>query len=146
MSSTLTAQTLTAQTLTAQTLTAWDVVLYPTPRPLADPDAPRHISARAAFQNVLHERAVLVDLRSPMERAGEGVVADELDPQYVAATELPSWLATHAGEVTEVVLLSQRGIRSAGALRFLRRRYPGIDIADITGGFRAWSDAGMPIA
>lgn len=131
--------------MSSTTLTAWDVVLYPTPRPAVDPAAPRHLSPRAAFQNLLHERAVLIDLRDAAERTVEGEVARHLDPQYVAGPELASWLAANAGEVTEVVLLSQSGVRSAGALRFLRRRYPGIDIADISGGFRAWRQAGMPV-
>ena len=133
-----------APTATHRTPNAWDIVLDPTPRAEYDPGAPRRLSPRAAFQDLLHERVVLIDLRDTTDRARDGEVAGQLGAHRLPATELDTWLAAHEGDVTEVVLLCTDGSRSAGALRFLRRRYAGIDIADVAGGFQAWAAAGLP--
>lgn len=123
--------------------TVWDVVLFPTPTVLP-PSAGAQLSARAAFQAVLHERVVLVDLRDAAERVTAGEVAPALDPQRVSAAELADWLVAVRGEWDGVVLLSGRGIRSDAARRWLNRRFPHLDIVDVRGGFQAWLRDGMP--
>lgn len=123
--------------------TVWDVVLFPT-RTAPSLSAGTQLSARAAFQAVLHERIVLVDLRDAAERAIAGEVASALDPQHVSAAELADWLVAVRGEWDRVVLLSGRGIRSDAVRRWLNRRFPHLDIVDVRGGFQAWLRDGMP--
>lgn len=131
-------------------------------------DAPRHdgiddqlrdgrtrllrVSARAAFQEVLYGRAVLVDIRPAAQRAVEGEVAAHLAPLVVERHVLewrfdPRSAARRpgAGFDTRVIVLCQEGHTSslaADALLRLRVRRA----TDVVGGFRAWREAGLPVA
>lgn len=108
------------------------------------------VSPRAAYQEALYGRAVLVDIRPAAQRAVEGEVAGHLAPLVVernvlewrfdprAESKLPV-----AGFETRVIVLCQEGYTSSLAADSLLRL--GIRRAtDVVGGFRAWRDAGLP--
>ena len=121
-------------------------------QPLGSSPGRQRVSARAAFQEVLYGRAVLVDIRPVAERAAEGEVAGRLgalvverdvlewrfDPRHEA--RLPV-----AGYYTRVIVLCQEGHASPLAAEALARL--GVRRAtDVVGGFRAWREAGLPTA
>jgi rhodanese-related sulfurtransferase len=110
------------------------------------------VSARAAYQEVLYGRAVLVDIRPAAQRLVEGEVAPHLgvlvvernvlewrfDPRHDARLDVASF-------DTRVLVLCQEGFTSSLAADALLRL--GIHRAtDVVGGFRAWREAGLPVA
>jgi rhodanese-related sulfurtransferase len=110
----------------------------------------RRVSARAAYQEVLYGRALLVDIRPTAQRATEGEVAAHLAPLVVERNVLewrfdprsPAALPV-AGYETRVVVLCQEGYTSSLAADALVRL--GVRRAtDVVGGFRAWREAGLP--
>jgi rhodanese-related sulfurtransferase len=110
----------------------------------------RRISARAAYQEVLYGRAVLVDIRPAAQRAEQGEVAPQLAPMVVERNVL-EWrfdprsdaALPAAGFDTRVVVLCQEGYTSSLAADALARL--GVHRAtDVVGGFRAWREAGLP--
>lgn len=112
----------------------------------------RRISARAAYQEVLYARALLVDIRPAAQRAVEGEVAAHLGPLVVERNVLewrfdprtPAALP-QSGFDTRVIVLCQEGYTSSLAADALLRL--GIRRAtDVVGGFRAWREAGLPTA
>lgn len=109
------------------------------------------VSARAAFQEVLHRRAVLVDIRPAAQRAVEGEVAESLAPLVVERNAL-EWRfdprhearLPQAGFDARVILLCQEGYTSSLAADALVRL--GVARAtDVVGGFAAWRSAGLPV-
>lgn len=110
------------------------------------------VSARAAYQEVLYGRALLVDIRPAAQRAAEGEVAGHLGPLVVERNVLewrfdPRSTArrAEAGFDTRVIVLCQEGYTSSLAADALLRL--GIRRAtDVVGGFRAWREAGLPVA
>ena len=110
------------------------------------------VSARAAYQDVLHHRAVLVDIRPAAQRAVEGEVAAHLAPLVVERNVL-EWrfdprhearLPLAAADL-RVLVLCQEGYTSSLAADALLRI--GVRLAtDVVGGFRAWKEAGLPTA
>lgn len=110
------------------------------------------VSARAAYQEVLYGRAVLVDIRPAAQRAREGQVAPHLQPLVVERNVL-EWRFDPrsdarlpvAGHGTRVIVLCQEGYTSSLAADALVRL--GVERAtDVVGGFRAWREAGLPVA
>jgi rhodanese-related sulfurtransferase len=108
------------------------------------------VSARAAYQEVLYRRAVLVDIRPAAQRAAEGEVAAQLEPLTVERNVL-EWRfdprhesrLPQAGYDARVLLLCQEGYTSSLAADALARL--GVRRAtDVVGGFRAWREAGLP--
>ena len=108
------------------------------------------LSARAAFQEVLYGRAVLVDIRPAAQRAAEGEVAESLAPLVVERNVL-EWRfdprhearLPQAGFDARVILLCQEGYTSSLAADALVRL--GVARAtDVVGGFAAWRSAGLP--
>ena len=110
------------------------------------------VSARAAYQEVLHGRALLVDIRPAAQRLVEGEVAAHLgvlvvernvlewrfDPRHDARLDVAAFDA-------RVLVLCQEGFTSSLAADALLRL--GIQRAtDVAGGFRAWREAGLPVA
>jgi rhodanese-related sulfurtransferase len=120
---------------------------------LADARTRLHrVSPRAAFQEVLHQRAVLVDIRPAAQRRAEGEVAPSLRPLVVERNVL-EWRLDPRHEARlpiaaldrRVIVLCQEGYTSSLAADALVRL--GIRRAtDVVGGFRAWREAGMPTA
>ena len=110
----------------------------------------RRISARAAYQEVLYRRAVLVDIRPAAQRAVEGEVAAHLAPLVVERNVLEwrfdprsSAALPEAGYDRRVIVLCQEGYTSSLAADALVRL--GVHAAtDVVGGFRAWREAGLP--
>nr|WP_202881644.1 rhodanese-like domain-containing protein [Pedococcus badiiscoriae] len=109
------------------------------------------VSARGAYQELLHGRAVLVDIRPAAQRAVEGEVAAHLGPLVVERNVL-EWRFDPRHEArldvarfdTRVLVLCQEGFTSSLAADALLRL--GIRRAtDVVGGFRAWREAGLPI-
>ena len=78
------------------------------------------LTARAAFQEALHGRASILDLRSGSERAVEG--------------ELPAYLSSGGAEGHRrlIALVGHDGLS--------------LGLPAISGGFAAWRQAGMPVA
>nr|WP_270889815.1 rhodanese-like domain-containing protein [Pedococcus sp. 5OH_020] len=110
------------------------------------------VSARAAYQEALHGRALLVDIRPAAQRAAEGEVARHLSPLVVERNVL-EWRFDPRHEArlpvatfdARVVVLCQEGYTSSLAADSLLRL--GIRRAtDVVGGFRAWREAGLPVA
>ena len=110
------------------------------------------MSARAAYQEVLYGRALLVDIRPAAQRLVEGEVAPHLgvlvvernvlewrfDPRHDARLDVASF-------DTRILVLCQEGFTSSLAADALLRL--GIHRAtDVAGGFRAWREAGLPVA
>jgi len=110
------------------------------------------VSARAAFQELLYGRAVLVDIRPAAQRAAEGELATSLQPLVVERNVLewrldPRHVARLpiADRELRVIVLCQEGYTSSLAADALLRI--GIRRAtDVVGGFRAWREAGLPTA
>ena len=110
------------------------------------------ISVRAAYQLVLHGRAVLVDIRPEAQRRVEGEVHPSLRPVLVERNVL-EWrldprstarLPWVTGE-SRVLVLCQEGYASSLAAATLVRL--GLPLAtDVVGGLRAWREAGLPLA
>jgi rhodanese-related sulfurtransferase len=112
----------------------------------------RRVSARAAYQEVLYDRAVLVDIRPAAQRAAEGEVAPHLNPLVVERNVL-EWRFDPRHEsrlpvadfTARVLVLCQEGYTSSLAADALLRL--GVHRAtDVVGGFRAWREAGLPSA
>ena len=111
---------------------------------------PARVSARAAYQEVLYGRAVLVDIRPQAQRDQEGEVHPDLSPVVIEhnALELrldpsdPSSLPI-ADLGLRVIVICQEGYISAVAAEALRRL--GVHRATaVVGGVAAWRDAGLP--
>jgi rhodanese-related sulfurtransferase len=110
------------------------------------------VSARAAYQEVLYGRALLVDIRPAAQRARSGEVAAHLSPLVVERNVLewrfdPRHEASlpQAGFETRVIVLCQEGFTSSLAADALVRL--GIRRAtDVVGGFAAWRSAGLPVS
>jgi rhodanese-related sulfurtransferase len=108
------------------------------------------VSARAAYQEVLFGRAVLVDIRPQAQRQQYGEVHADLAPVVIERNVLewrldprhPSCLPI-ADLGLRVILICQEGFTSSLAADVLLRL--GIRRStDIVGGFAAWLAAGLP--
>ena len=102
------------------------------------------LSARAAYQEALHGRAVLVDIRPQAQRAQEGEVHPGLAPLVIERNVL-EWRLDPRSEARigladphrRVVVLCQEGYTSSLAADALLRL--GLHRAtDVAGGFAAW--------
>ncbi len=104
-----------------------------------------HEAARAA-----DEGALLVDIRSHDDRVRDGIVPGALHiPRTVLEWRLDpdgAWRSPHAGGLEQrIVLLCDHGFSSVLAAATL------VDLGyaragDVAGGFRAWREAGLPVA
>jgi rhodanese-related sulfurtransferase len=111
-------------------------------RPESRPATTR-VSPRAAYQLLIHGRAILVDLRTEAQRRAEGEVDPALGPVVLdpRGGPRPPW-AVHD---TCLLVLGQEGYASSLATATLDRL--GLTGAmDIVGGMRAWREAGLPLA
>jgi rhodanese-related sulfurtransferase len=108
------------------------------------------VSARAAYQEVLFGRAVLVNIGAQRQREQEGEVHPDLAPVVIERNVLQQRLdPRHASSLPianlglRVILICQEGYTSSLAADMLLRL--GIHrCADIIGGFAAWRSAGLP--
>lgn len=105
---------------------------------LADPTASasahgrQRLSPRAAFQELLFERAFLVDIRPADQRTAEGEIAPGLHTAPIATPGL------------RIILLCQDGYASSVAAESLLR-LGASNASDVIGGFAAWRALGLPI-
>jgi rhodanese-related sulfurtransferase len=100
------------------------------------------VSARAAYQDVLHHRAVLAEGEVAAHLAPlvveRNVLEWRFDPRHEARLPL-------AAADLRVLVLCQEGYTSSLAADALLRI--GVRRAtDVVGGFRAWNEAGLPTA
>ena len=110
------------------------------------------VSARTAYQEVVHGRAVLVDIRPQFQRERDGLVDPALAPLQVERNHL-EWrfdprqdarLPIAAFDL-RVIVICEEGYTSSLAADALVRL--GIHRAtDVVGGFVAWKAAGLPVA
>ncbi|UFU04071.1 hypothetical protein LQF12_05635 [Ruania suaedae] len=118
--------------------TTWDVILAARPAPVEHGTA---LSVRAAYQEALYERSLLVDLREDHERELGGI-----HPALAAATLPPRELLGHLINTTDlrpVVLISEDGRLAQETAETLAE----LDLAQVryaVGGFEAWKQAGLP--
>ncbi|MGD9957868.1 rhodanese-like domain-containing protein [Nocardioides sp.] len=113
--------------------TTFEQLFLDSPRPIVES---RTVSARAAYQAVLGEDAVLVDLRAARLRRDQGEVHPDLEPVVLSPAEL-------AGISGRVLLLCADGQLAARAAEALRR-LGHVGASAVTGGYAAWRAAGMP--
>jgi rhodanese-related sulfurtransferase len=110
------------------------------------------VSARAAYQEALYGRAVLVDIRPQAQREQEGQVHADLAPVLIERNVLEWRLdPRHPASLPiadlglRVILICQEGYASSLAADLLQRL--GIHRStDLIGGFAAWRAAGLPLA
>jgi len=119
---------------------------------LADARSRLHrVSPRMAYQELVHQRAILVDIRPAHQRLAEGEVPVTLRPLIVERNVLewrfdPSSKARlpQASYDARVIVLCQEGYTSSLAADALHRL--GVHRAtDVVGGYDAWRRDGMPI-
>lgn len=109
------------------------------------------LSPRAAYQEVLWRRAVLVDIRPAAQRAAEGAPAEALGTMTIERNVLEWRLDPRsdarlpiAAPDLHVIVLCQEGYASslaADSLVSLGVRYA----TDVIGGFAAWRSLGLPV-
>ncbi|WP_179503798.1 rhodanese-like domain-containing protein [Nocardioides daedukensis] len=107
-------------------------------------------SPRAAFQEALTQRAILVDIRPAAQRVEEGEVHPLLSPLVIERNVLEWRLDPRSSSRIEqaaydarVIVLCQEGYTSSLAAAALRQL--GVSRAtDVIGGYAAWREAGMP--
>ena len=96
------------------------------------PDRRRRLSPRAAFQELLFERALLVDIRPRDQRAIEGEIAPALHRGPIVASGRRLILLCQDGRVSS---------RAADSLVGLGVHHT----TDVVGGFAAWRSLGLPV-
>ncbi|MFC6715591.1 rhodanese-like domain-containing protein [Branchiibius cervicis] len=110
------------------------------------------ISPRAAYQEVLWDRGLLVDIRPAAQRAAEGEIHPSLSPLVVERNVL-EWRfdprhdarLPQASYDARVIVLCQEGYTSSLAADSLVRL--GVSHAtDVVGGFAAWRALSLPSA
>lgn len=97
-------------------------------------DQVQRLSPRAAFQEVLWQRAALFDIREPALRATEGALSPSLAQLSLDRTV--------TGQ--RVIVLCQDGSHSPAIAASLAR-HGFRQVADVIGGFAAWRSLGLPI-
>jgi rhodanese-related sulfurtransferase len=108
----------------------------------------RRVNARDAPQ-ALAEGAVLVDIRSELQREHDGVVPDALFiPRNVLEWRCAPSSAWRNSDVSDprrrVILMCDEGYQSS--LAAARLQELGLPHAtDVVGGFQAWRSAGLPV-
>lgn len=127
--------------MTLTTGTTWDLILSaPTRRSTGAGGC--GMSPRALYQELLYDRARVLDLRTDAERSA-GVLHPDLPLEVVHPAELVAYLV-NTPELRSVVLLSQDGTAAADSADQLRA----LGLAEVgyaVGGYRAWAEAGLPV-
>jgi len=130
----------------------WDAPRYDGVDDLLDDSRSRlvRVTARAAYQEVLFGRGVLVDIRPQGQREQEGEVHPDLGPVVIERNVLEWRLdPRHRSSLPiadlelRVILICQEGYTSSLAADMLLRL--GVHRStDVIGGFAAWREAGLP--
>jgi len=134
------------------TAISWETNQFSGSTPSRTTGTTTRVSARAAYQLLLHGRAVLVDIRPEAQRCAEGEVDPALGPVVIernvlewrldprSSARLP-WAAYDA----RILVLCQEGYASSLAAATLVRLGL-VGATDVVGGLRAWREAGLPLA
>jgi rhodanese-related sulfurtransferase len=106
------------------------------------------LSPRAANDATRAGGAVLVDIRSDLQRATDGVIpAAAFVSRNVLEWRLDPESEHRDPELArrdrQVILICNEGYQSSLAAATIRRL--GVDATDVIGGFQAWRDAGLPV-
>jgi len=110
------------------------------------------LTAEAAFAEMVDREAVLVDIRPAAQRWVEGEVAAWLQPRVIERNVL-EWRFDPRSDARlpdasydlRVLVLCQEGYTSSLAADSLQRLGV-LGATDVIGGFRAWREAGLPVA
>ena len=100
---------------------------------------PPSISPAAAAAGMEDGTLTLVDVREPRETAAGCAPGARRIPLGQLRQHLPAL----AGSAGPVAFVCQSGMRSARAAREAARA--GVDARNVTGGMRAWTQAGLPV-
>jgi rhodanese-related sulfurtransferase len=105
------------------------------------------LSPRQALQATA-EGALLIDIRTESQRAADGVIPSAAYvPRNVLEWRLDPRSEHRDPELAQpgrrLILLCNEGYQSSLAAATVRRF--GIDATDVTGGFQAWREAGLPV-
>ena len=113
-------------------------------------DARSHLTRVSADDalRAMARGAVLVDIRSELQRDGDGLVPDSVFvPRNVLEWRLDPASPHAVPGLTQrgraVILICDEGYQSSLAAATLRSF--GVDATDVIGGFQAWREAGLPI-
>ena len=102
----------------------------------------------AAAMDASRDGAVIVDVRVSEDRERDGVVPGSVHiPRTVLEWRLDpggAWRTPHIGVAERLVVVCTDGCSSLLAAASLLDL--GLDAADVVGGIRAWSAAGLPLA
>ncbi len=131
-----------AADLAAQSATStdahWATLLFAgtSTAPTATPEV---ISARAAYQDALHGRGVLLDARPSIQRAQVGTVAAALAPLALDGDD-PWLIALALAALATPILVLDAEPEFVDRLR----TRVSAEVLTVHGGFAAWSAAGLP--
>ncbi len=92
-----------------------------------------------AAQAAMDDGALLVDIRSESQRERDGVVRGST---FIARNVL-EWRVELMRTASSVIVTCDEGYQSSLAAATLREL--GLDATDLTGGFQAWCEAGLPV-
>ncbi len=93
----------------------------------------------AAARAAMDDGALLVDIRAESQRAQDGVVPGST---FIPRNVL-EWRVDEMSVAPSVIVMCDGGYQSSLAAATLRDL--GLDATDLTGGFQAWRDAGLPV-
>lgn len=94
------------------------------------------IAAKAAYQLLADGTALLIDVRDDAEwAAGHAPQAQHMPLDGLDATSLPAHRV--------IIAVCRSGVRSSRAATHLHAA--GMTVRNLTGGMRAWADAGLPV-
>jgi rhodanese-related sulfurtransferase len=112
----------------------------------------RRVGVTDAYRELVEDTALLVDIRPAAQRAAEGEVHPSLEPLVIERNVL-EWRLDPRSDARlhlaaydlRVLVLCQEGYTSSLAADALQQL--GLYRAsDVVGGFRAWREAGLPVA
>lgn len=107
--------------------------------------ADTRVSPRAAFQDALYGRTILIDLRPSALRAAEGNLPERLGPLVLnGATGGGLRDIARLAVETSVTLVSSDGLRAQRMADLLNRS--GLWANAVSGGIVGWRSAGLPLA
>jgi rhodanese-related sulfurtransferase len=93
----------------------------------------------AAARSAMDAGALLVDIRSELLRADDGVIPGSV---FIQRNVL-EWRVEQMRDAPRVIVMCNQGYQSSLAAATLRDL--GLDATDLIGGFQAWREAGLDV-